>query len=169
MKLITQAANAVRDYDFICSCVDRPDDPFILSSARELEAGILSNELSHIPENLRSAQDGGWDAIEFVRPERKDMFTRGELSQEARLKAFFERLGMAIFGGIFLIGPMWLMVLKPDRYTVLISTSVFVLAFAIVMAVALVKDTMVTVFSATAAYAAVLVVFVGTTTTPSSH
>jgi hypothetical protein len=169
MKLITQAANAVRDYDFICSCVDRPNDPFILSSARELEAGILSNELTHIPENLRSAQDGGWDAIEFVRPEWKDMFTRGELSQEARLKAFFERLGMAIFGGIFLIGPMWLMVLKPDRYTVLISTSVFVLAFAIVMAVALVKDTMVTVFSATAAYAAVLVVFVGTTTTPSSQ
>jgi hypothetical protein len=96
MKLITQAANAVRDYYSICSCVDRPDDPFILSSARELEASILSNELSHIPENLRSAQDGRWDAIEFVRPERKDMFTRGELSQEARLKAFFERLGMVL-------------------------------------------------------------------------
>ena len=139
-----------------------------MTSSRELEARILNIELNNVPEDLRKAKDGGWDVINFCKPKTQDGATRGELSREEKLKAFLERLAMAIFGGIFLVGPMWLMVLKSDRYTVLISTSVFVLGFAILMAVVLYKDTMVTVMSATAAYAAVLVVFVGTTTTPTS-
>ena len=155
-------AQAVRDYDFIISCVERPHDPFIMTSMRELEAGILRFELSHVPTELRRAK-GGWDMINVADPKQRDGSTRGELTRKARLQGFFGRLAMALFGGVFLVGPMWLMVLDNKRYTSLISTSVFVFAFAIVMAVTLYKETMVTVMSATAAYAAVLVVFVGTT------
>jgi hypothetical protein len=67
----------------------------------------------------------------------------------------------AIVGGIFLIGPMWLMVLHKTRTTALVSTTVFVVVFGLIMALFL--DKMMDVLSRTAAYAAVLIVFVGLT------
>lgn len=76
---------------------------------------------------------------------------------------------MAIIGGVFLIGPMWLMVLRNELYTTLITTTAFVFGFGLIISVGPIfivgsKIGVETVFSATAAYAAVLVVFVGTTT-----
>lgn len=65
-------------------------------------------------------------------------------------------------GGIFLIAPMWLMALHNTLYTSLIATTVCVALFGLLMASVLEKPT--DVMSSTAAYAAVLVVFVGLTT-----
>ncbi len=87
------------------------------------------------------------------------------MNKRVEFELFLGRLTMAIFGGIFLIGPMWLMVLKPGLYISLISTSVCVVIFSLALAYFLKKESMVTVVGAAAAYAAVLVVFVGTTTT----
>lgn len=73
---------------------------------------------------------------------------------------------MAFVGGAFLIGPMLLMVLHQGKVTSLVNTSVCVFAFGLVMAAFLEKPF--DVLSATAAYATVLVVFVGMSTTNAS-
>lgn len=56
---------------------------------------------------------------------------------------------------------MWLMVLHRTLYTALVSTTVFVVIFALAMALFL--DGLKDVLSSTAAYSVVLVVFVGLT------
>lgn len=75
---------------------------------------------------------------------------------------------MAFVGGVFLIGPMWLMVLQNHVDSTLITTTVFVFEFRLVILIIAsfvygARVGMDIVMSATAAYAAVLVVFVGTT------
>jgi hypothetical protein len=67
---------------------------------------------------------------------------------------------MAAIGGAFLIGPMLLMVLHKTLLTTLLTSSICVFAFGLLMAMFLEKPF--DVLSATAAYAAVLVVFIGT-------
>lgn len=76
--------------------------------------------------------------------------------------AFKDRVLLAAVGGAFLVGPMWLMVLQSGLYTTLITTTVSVAGFGILMAYFLEegKD----VLGSTAAYATVLVVFVGAST-----
>ena len=116
---------------------ENPDDPLILAQSM-----------------------GKWE-IGNVRPEPVGG-TRDENFQRAWAAGFRHRVGAAAVGGIFLIGPMWLMVLHKTRYTVLISTTIFVTVFGLLMA--LVLDKLMDVLSSTAAYAAVLVVFVGLST-----
>lgn len=160
---------AVRDYDYIQKCVDRQNrDPFVFSSSKELEGIILELELEDTPPQLRGRK-GEWLNINFLTPKYHDSTTRGSLNREERLRQTLERLGMAVVGGVFLIGPMWLMVLQNHLYTTLITTTAFVFGFGLVISIAPLflvgtKIGMDTVMSATAAYAAVLVVFVGTTT-----
>ena len=67
---------------------------------------------------------------------------------------------MALVGGLFLIGPMLIMVTVNTLVASLVVTSACVVLFGLVMAWRLEKPF--DVLSATAAYAAVLVVFVGT-------
>jgi hypothetical protein len=68
---------------------------------------------------------------------------------------------MAMFGGLTLIVPMLIMTLDPRKSTTLITTGAFTLGIGLILAYwmddAQTKD----IISATAAYAAVLVVFVG--------
>jgi hypothetical protein len=78
------------------------------------------------------------------------------------------RLTMAWFGGLTLIIPMLIMVFKPSRNTSLITTSVATFLFAIVIALGARDCTGKDILTGTAAYAAVLVVFVGTTMTTST-
>jgi hypothetical protein len=77
-------------------------------------------------------------------------------------KGFLSRLKMALFGGIALIAPMLIMRLHPDQLTELLTTSCFVLAVGIVLAWYMKDANKKDILGATAAYAAVLVVFVGT-------
>lgn len=90
----------------------------------------------------------------------------GGIRDENFLRAWvkgFRKRGFAVaVGGLFLIGPMWLMVMHKTRYTGLVSTMVLVTAFGLMMA--LILDKLMDVLSSTAAYAAVLVVFVGLNT-----
>lgn len=159
------------DYDYIQTCVDRRNrDPFVLSSSRDLEVRILELELQDMPLQLRERK-GEWLSINFHPPSQwyRGTASRGKLSKDEKLQQTLQRLGMAIVGGVFLIGPMWLMVLQNHLYTTLITTTAFVFGFGLVISIAPIffvdaKVGMDTVLSATAAYAAVLVVFVGTTT-----
>jgi hypothetical protein len=100
---------------------------------------------------------------------RKYLFR--ELNREIRLqqetkKAFSERLWMGAFGGLALIGPMLLMVLHRDLNTSVITASVATILFALILAMMGRSLAGKDVLAATAAYAAVLVVFVGTSMAP---
>ena len=95
-----------------------------------------------------------------------------ELDQQGRIlraqkKAFTERIIMAMFGGLALIGPMLIMVLHPSRNTSVITVSIATFLFAFVLAVFAKDSAGKDVLAATAAYAAVLVVFVGTSSSGS--
>jgi hypothetical protein len=84
---------------------------------------------------------------------------RTRLVKDRSLSAFLRRFSAALFGGITLIGPMLLMVLHKDKATDLLTTSVAVFLFAIV--VAYFSDAAPEmIVSIVAAYATVLVVFV---------
>ena len=79
-----------------------------------------------------------------------------------RRSTFISNTAYAVFGGLSLIVPMLIMTLHPTRLTTLLTSSLFI--FAVVATLAGVMDTAEPkdIVGATAAYAAVLVVFVGT-------
>ena len=77
---------------------------------------------------------------------------------------FLSRLAMALFGRVALIAPMLIMTLHNTRVTTLLTTSLFMVAVAIVLAWWMEDARNQYIVAVTAAYAAVLVVFVGTGT-----
>ena len=79
----------------------------------------------------------------------------------AAMEALWSRLVMALGGGLALVGPMLIMVLHPTKITALATTSCFVVAVAISLAIFMQDSQPKDVLACTAAYAAVLVVFVG--------
>lgn len=83
-------------------------------------------------------------------------------------QASSDRLWMGSFGGIALIGPVLLMSLHRDLRTSLITSSVATAIFVVVLAMLGKNLKGQEVLGATAAYAAVLVVFVGTSMAPIS-
>jgi VIT1/CCC1 family predicted Fe2+/Mn2+ transporter len=86
-------------------------------------------------------------------------------AKEKKWQAFLSRLAMALFGGAALIAPMLIMTLHQSKLTSLLTTSLFVVAVAVFSAWWMEDATGKDIVGATAAYAAVLVVFVGTGTT----
>jgi len=76
-------------------------------------------------------------------------------------KAFYSRSVMAIVGGFALVVPMLIMILHSSKVTSLVTTSVFVLFVAVSLAWLMDTAEPKDIIGATAAYAAVLVVFVG--------
>jgi len=81
-------------------------------------------------------------------------------------ETFLRRLYMALFGGFALIAPNLIMTLHQTKVTSLVTTSVFTLAVAVVLAHFMTDSTEKDILAATAGYAAVLVVFVGASVTP---
>ncbi|OJJ55048.1 hypothetical protein ASPSYDRAFT_135531 [Aspergillus sydowii CBS 593.65] len=71
------------------------------------------------------------------------------------------RLAMALCGGLALVIPMLIMVLHPSKITNLVTTTCFVLAVAVGLAVFMRSSEPKDIVACTAAYAAVLVVFIG--------
>jgi len=96
-----------------------------------------------------------------------------ELNKEVRearerKDAISERLWMGAFGGVAVIAPMLIMSLHRDLKTSLITSSVATMLFALELALHGENLKGQEVLGATAAYAAVLVVFVGTSMAPIS-
>ncbi|CZT11922.1 uncharacterized protein RAG0_15922 [Rhynchosporium agropyri] len=77
---------------------------------------------------------------------------------------FLTRLCMAVFGGLALFAPMLIMTLHEGKTTSLVTISVFVFVVAITLAWRMKDAQAKDIIGATAAYHAVLVVFVGTIT-----
>lgn len=82
------------------------------------------------------------------------------INNERSVKAFLQRLVLALFGGVVLVGPMLLMVLLNNQTVSLATTSVAVFVFALVVSAYSNGPAEVAV-GVVAAYAAVMVVFVG--------
>jgi hypothetical protein len=75
---------------------------------------------------------------------------------------------MALFGGVALMGPVLTMTLHEGSDTALVTVSVAIALFAFTLAVCASNTSGTDILAATAAYAAVLVVFIGTSVSPSS-
>ena len=86
-----------------------------------------------------------------------------EFTRERKLEALLNRIRMALFGGVVVVAPMLIMTLHPTLLTTLLTTSLFVLAVGLVLAWSMEDGQLKDILTATAAYAAILVVFVGTT------
>ncbi|KLU90332.1 hypothetical protein MAPG_09295 [Magnaporthiopsis poae ATCC 64411] len=90
---------------------------------------------------------------------KKPRISKAEL---ARKHAFVSRFAMALFGGVGLIVPTVVMAKVQGIDASLITTSVAVVLFGLALAFGATDSTGKDVLAATAAYTAVLVVFVGT-------
>ena len=88
--------------------------------------------------------------------------------ERSRKQVFTQRIIMALFGGAAVIGPMLIMTLHPSRNTSLITVSLATFLFALLLAIVAKDSAGKDVLAATAAYAAVLVVAVGTSMAPGS-
>ncbi|RYP68829.1 hypothetical protein DL771_006447 [Monosporascus sp. 5C6A] len=162
-QLLHVYANALRDYEtFSQEPIANPEDEV----KTKLES-LLPVTLLPVAQALQTFVQG------IVGPGERhpvDCNFR-ELNREIRLekereKAFLHRLVMGSFGGLALIIPMLIMALLPGLKTSLITSSVATVLFASLIARyednAAGKD----ILAAVAAYAAVLVVFVGASMAP---
>lgn len=155
---------ALQDYDYMGQFIWQSHDPFYITGERFVERQMMQvamDGMENEADPLRWAKSANRWETALDRPEPVGG-TRGGNYWKAWVKGFQQRVSVAAVGGAFLIGPMWLMVLHRTLYTALVSTTVFVALFGLIMALWL--DKPMDVMSATAAYAAVLVVFVGLTT-----
>ena len=85
------------------------------------------------------------------------------LMKQRKFEALLNRVKMALFGGVVVVAPMLIMTLHRTLLTTLLTTSLFVLAVGLILAWSMDGGEPKDILTATAAYAAILVVFVGTT------
>ncbi|KAJ8130687.1 hypothetical protein O1611_g2940 [Lasiodiplodia mahajangana] len=149
---------AIRDYDYMTTRCQLPRDPFLITGERNIDSFVIHRNIGDVlklSEHSTSIPvDGPWETdTQPIGGTRNNTVRRG---YKLQLK---ERIVIAAIAGAFLVAPMWLMVLHNTLYTCLISTTAFVTVFGLILAWSL--DGAKEVMSGTAAYAAVLVVFVG--------
>ena len=151
---------ALRDMDYLQekAKLGFDNDPFLLSTSKQDERRLM-NSLCLIPEwlerNVPDVNDRDNPTFPGVGPTARN--------RAAERDATLYNVLSALFGGLALIVPMIIMKLVPTRTAVLVTTCSFVLGFA--LAIALWSNLRHNeTLAVTAAYAAVLVVFVGTTT-----
>ena len=138
-------ANFLRNLQYI----NARDDPAIL-----LASNILQPESLKKKTGLKVSEYTGWNGYRHHEDTDRQKFDR-----------FVRRLLTALFGGLALIAPMLIMRLHPTLLTQLLTTSLFILAFGCTLAWFLENADESFIAAASAAYAAVLVVFVGASST----
>lgn len=135
----------MRDYDFMTECRQRANDPFDVSAER-----MTDDEIMQRAAWIRNA----WQTdVEY-----RDLDPVAPLGTAPWYGGFLQRLGFAFVGGVFLLAPIWIMVLHRTRNTCLATTTAFVLVFGIILAWRMERPA--EVLAATLAYAAVLVVII---------
>lgn len=146
-----------------------PDvDPFETENYRRLKPADQKVVFDGVREFLRRCLPSWISWTEDEKISRKDFYDKGDHAPE-RLSNAADRLARFIFamgGALFILVPMYIMALRQNAVKNLITTTVAVVLFALVCStpLKLANDQM---LSATVGYAAVLMVFVGLTSTPS--
>ena len=126
-------------------------------SATMLDATLISRkQLRGKRPKVHVSNYTGYGGANYLQETKKEQFDD-----------FLGRAAMALFGGLALILPMLIMVLHQTRLTTLLTTSFFVLGVGLILAYFMRDADRKDILAATAAYAAVLVVFVGTSGTGS--
>ncbi|KAK3361501.1 hypothetical protein B0T24DRAFT_652759 [Lasiosphaeria ovina] len=166
-ETLEQYIKALQDHDYMEKRSKSIRDPFLATGEYAIDNYVLNcNTDKILADDARMKSTGSLSPWEFLKSHdplqdyEPICGTRSDNIARTWYHGFKERVLLAAVGGAFLIGPMWLMVLQGGKYTGLITTTGFVAGFGILMAYFLNegKD----VLGSTAAYAAVLVVFVGT-------
>lgn len=112
--------------------------------------------MRHLPSRLTFSKE--------ERRQRSQEYNDGKLPREvSQLVDRSVRFTVAVTGGLFLVVPMIIMTLRPSDVKSLLTVSAFVLLFALCLSF-VVKVSNIETLVSTATYAAVLVVFVGTST-----
>jgi len=138
-------------------------DPFKLVSSHTRDAAILNaHKIPDLTSRRYPKVRIKWRKVasDFARPALLG-YSRGYARESAEWKAFTRRLLWTLLGGLSLIGPTLLMVLHGGLRTTLATASACTVAFALVLAL-FSKESPLTLVGATAGYAAVMVVFIGT-------
>ncbi|KAI4212612.1 MAG: hypothetical protein LQ351_004684 [Letrouitia transgressa] len=147
---------APSQHDAVCKFLIRRlyigDSSSFAESAILTDAGFLESQETRRPKPFHLPNYTGYGGHNF-----------SQQTAEQEAGEFFSRLRMALFGGVSLIAPMLIMKLHPTLLTQLVTTSVFILAVGIILAWYMRDAQKRDILAATATYAAVLVVFVGTT------
>jgi len=168
------------DWEYIkkCSLKGTMRDPFIFTTERAGDRALIHRMIEQL-RRTDSSDDSGIErlnedirriknlppSLDAKQPVIRFGESRNVMNRHDDFKRFSKRLGIATIGGAFLIGPMLLMVLHKSLLTILLTTSMCVVTFGVLLAFCL--DEPFDVLSGIAAYAAVLVVFVGTSSNSS--
>ncbi|GAW14729.1 hypothetical protein ANO14919_041320 [Xylariales sp. No.14919] len=157
-KAITDYVQGVRDWELMVEYGRRAEgdptkDPFRVSSKWLLTKQVMDRFGVHAVHNPR------WygtlnEHIGILDP-------RNRVNRARDVKEFSLRFGMSIVGGVALIAPMVIMVLHKTVVTDLVTTSVAVVVVSVLLSI-FSSATPEMLLSTITAYAAVLVVFVGT-------
>lgn len=139
-----------------CALHGYEEDPFLLKTSRELDRRILETAWLG-GDNFAPAQDA----------QNPQLRTHGrhKANRMAHAREQSIRLLFAIAGGLLLLVPTLIMANVPGKVASLVTTCVSMLIFVVLIAF-LTKLSPNEVLATTAAYAAVLVVFVGTSLRP---
>ncbi|KKA22965.1 hypothetical protein T310_3016 [Rasamsonia emersonii CBS 393.64] len=169
-KLLSEYVSAIRDFDFMTEKQMKAEqngtpDPFQITT-KDLLGYYLMNDTEHCLLNDSRCQgkvsrpsEQHWKSDKYIYNILPG-FSRGEYNTRIDLANFWERITMGLLGGLALIGPMLLMVLHKDLLTTLVTASVSTILFAVALSFFTQLQGQ-TVLASVAAYAAVLVVFVG--------
>lgn len=144
-------------------CTSLPQDYFLATGERKTDRYVIRSVIDKkVGGSHRLRETMTTTPVEKMSNENIPIGgTRNVKTRLKKLENARNRIVLAALGAFLMLGPMWLMVLHQTLYTGLVTTTVCVSAFGLVASWSLrePKD----VLSATAGYAAVLVVFVGLT------
>ncbi|KAF4781124.1 hypothetical protein HER10_EVM0007567 [Colletotrichum scovillei] len=170
--LLRDYTQAVQDYEYMTKVSQQPFDFFIASSERYHDNYVLDQvmrkhgvggrqfadppRMTYESMKLHALPTGPWGNESFPEPLGG---TRNASAKAVLRRNFWFKIMGALVGGAFLVGPMWLLVLKRELYLNLGVATGFVFAFGFSMVGCV--DRLDQVFASTLAYSAVLMVFVG--------
>ncbi|KAK5126614.1 hypothetical protein LTR85_009548 [Meristemomyces frigidus] len=160
-QLMHNYCNALRDMDYMQEKAANgfDNDPFLLMTSKQMERELMQDHglLDHL-----DSHDDLPPSLDEEDP-RLPGVGRTARIHAAQLENRFNKLYSALGGGLALIVPMIIMRLETGTVSCLVTTSGCVLIFSLVIAY---RSNMRPndILAVTAAYTAVLVVFVGTTT-----
>lgn len=147
----------LRDWDLMQAkwTPDFEKDPFKLVTSKALDKKIIEEARIALPIGRGLLQD----PYDFYSPQLPGG-SRGHVIQEKKTQLIAKRFGVALAGELALLAPVIIMAVRKTLLKSLLTVSVAVLLFCVAIA-KFSHQSSVEILSLTAAYTAVLVVFVG--------